>query len=77
GGAKVITIRYANGGATARAGVLKVNGVAQAISFPATGGWTNWASMTVTVTLAGGTGNVLRFESNGQDLANIDEVTVP
>lgn len=77
GGAKAITIRYANGGPTPRTGVLKVNGVAQALTFKITGSWTAWTTMTATVSLAAGSNNTLRFESTGQGLANIDELLVP
>jgi rhamnogalacturonan endolyase len=77
GGAKTITSRFANGGATTLTGVLRVNGVAQAITFPVTGAWTTWSTMNQTVTLAAGMENTLSFESTGQDLALIDELTVP
>ncbi len=77
GGAKTIAIRYANGNPTPRAGVLKVNGVAQPIVFNITGGWGNWKTMTASVNLAGGRDNTLAFESTGQSLGTIDEVTVP
>lgn len=77
GGTKTIVIRHSNGGATARAGILIVNGASQPIIFAPTGGWTNWSTQNVTVNLVNGTTNTVRFESNGQDLANIDELTVP
>ncbi|SFV11205.1 rhamnogalacturonan lyase family protein [Pseudoduganella namucuonensis] len=77
GGAKTITIRYANGNPTPRTGVLRVNGVAQAVTFKITGGWTNWSTATATVNLAAGANNTLRFESTGQGLGNIDELIVP
>jgi hypothetical protein len=77
GGAKTISFRFANGGTAARAGSLLVNGVAQNISFATTGGWTNWTTHNVTVTLSSGSANTIRLESNGADLANIDELTVP
>jgi len=32
--------------------------------------------MTVTVTLNGGTGNTIRLQSTGEDLANQDQMTV-
>lgn len=38
--------------------------------------YTNWTLMDVFVPLNGGATNTLRFESTGQDLANIDEITV-
>jgi hypothetical protein len=74
GGAKTMTIRYANGNPTPRTGVLKVNGVAQSIRFNNTGSWTAWTTMNVPVTLASGSNNTVRFESTGQDLGNIDEI---
>jgi hypothetical protein len=77
GGAKTISVRYANGNPTPRSGVLKVNGVAQRIVFPITGNYNTWGSLQVPVTLAPGMGNMLRFESTGQSLGNIDEVTLP
>ncbi len=77
GGTKTITIRYSNGSAAARTGKLVINGAAQNITFPVTGGWTNWATQDVTVTLKSGIQNTLLFESTGQDLANLDEITLP
>ncbi|WP_229257552.1 rhamnogalacturonan lyase family protein [Duganella callida] len=76
GGVKTVTIRYANGNPTPRTGVLRVNGVAQPITFRITGGWTNWSTATASVTLAKGAVNTLRLESTGQGLGNIDELTV-
>ncbi len=77
GGARTITIRYANGNPTPRTGVLRVNGVAQALSFKITGSWTAWTTMSAVVNLVPGQNNTLRFESTGQGLGNIDELTVP
>ena len=77
GGIKTITIRYANGGPTPRTGVLRVNGVAQSVTFRPAGSWTNWTTMTASVNLAAGQNNTLRFESTGQGLGNIDELMVP
>ncbi|MEG0083609.1 MAG: carbohydrate-binding protein [Massilia sp.] len=72
-----IIIRYAHGSPTARAGVHKVNGLAQLISFAPTGGWTNWFSTSAAVTRAAGGANVLRFEFTGQDLGNVHEIVMP
>jgi galactan endo-1,6-beta-galactosidase len=77
GGAKTISIRYANGSGASRTGALVVNGVSSSITFPATSSWTTWATLNVTVTLANSTTNTIALQSNGQDLANIDQVTVP
>jgi hypothetical protein len=43
---------------------------------PAPASWTNWTTMDVFVNLASGSGNTVRFESSGQDLANIDEIAI-
>lgn len=79
GGSKIITIRFANGAsAGSRTGRLLVNGgAAQNITFTSDLNWTSWRTLNVTVTLAAGTNNTIRIESTGQDLANIDELTVP
>jgi rhamnogalacturonan endolyase len=77
GGVKTISIRYANGNPTPRSGTLKVNGVAQRITFKITGSYNNWTTLELPVSLAPGVNNSLRLESTGQDLANIDEILVP
>ena len=53
-----------------------VNGVAQNITFNPTGSWTTWATQNVTFTFNNGTVNTIRFESNGQDLANVDQIEI-
>lgn len=77
GGSKTISFRHALGATAARTGLLIVNGVAQNITFQPSGAWDTWANHSVTVTLTGGATNTIRLESNGQDLANMDELTVP
>ena len=57
-------------------GRVLVNGVGQNITFNSTGAWTTWATQNVTFTFNNGTVNTIRFESNGQDLANIDQVEI-
>jgi hypothetical protein len=42
-----------------------------------TGSWTTWETMTVNITLNNNATNTIRFTSTGQDLANIDQITVP
>jgi pectate lyase len=76
GGSKTLRIRYALGVTAARTGRLVVNGVATNISFNGTGAWTTWATQNVTVMLNNNTSNVIRFESTGADLANIDQIEV-
>ncbi len=76
GGAATVLVRYALGATASRTGALLVNGVSQPITFAPTGGWPSWATVSVSITLNSGTANTLRFESNGADLGNIDEITV-
>jgi hypothetical protein len=76
GGSHAIRIRYALGATASRTGRVLVNGVAQNITFNPTGAWTTWATQNVTFTFNNGTVNTIRFESNGQDLANIDQVEI-
>ena len=76
GGWKTLRIRFALGVSASRTGRLVVNGVGSNITFSPTGAWTTWALQNVTVTLNNNSTNTIRFESNGQDLANIDQVEV-
>jgi hypothetical protein len=76
GGSKTLRIRYALGATAARTGQLVVNGTTTNITFQPTGAWTTWQNQTATVTLNNNTSNTVRFQSNGQDLANIDEIEI-
>jgi rhamnogalacturonan endolyase len=76
GGAHTVRIRFALGVTASRTGRLLVNGTAQNITFNPTGAWTTWVTQNVAVTLNNGTVNTIRFESNGQDLANVDQVEI-
>lgn len=76
GGTATLEIRYALGATSSRTGALIVNGSSQNITFNPTGSWTAWTTMSLTVPLQSGTSNTIRFESNGQDLGNLDEITV-
>ena len=75
-GTKILRIRYALGGTTARTGQLVVNGTTTSITFNATGAFTTWATKDVSVTLNAGTTNTIQLKSTGADLANIDDLTV-
>ena len=77
GGAKAMRIRYALEGPASRTGNLVVNGVTRTITFPATGAWRTWQTMTVNVTLNNNTSNTIRFASTGQDLCNMDQIAIP
>ena len=76
GGVKTLTIRYANG-VSAMTGQLVVNGGTSVnLTTPTTGSWTTWATMNVSVTLNNNSTNTIALKSNGQDLGNIDEITI-
>jgi hypothetical protein len=76
GGSKTVRFRNALGTSTPRIGRLVINGISQSITFAPTGAWTTWTSKDEVVTLSGGATNTIRLESNGQDLANIDQLEV-
>jgi beta-xylosidase len=76
GGSRTLQIRYALGASGSRTGQLLINGAAQSITFNSTGAWTTWTTMSVAITLNSGSSNTIRFQSNGQDLGNIDQVTI-
>jgi rhamnogalacturonan endolyase len=78
GGAKNLAIRYSLGGGTgSRTGTISVNGVSKNITFTPTFGSSNWANLTVTITLNNNSTNIIVLTSTGSGLANIDEITVP
>jgi Glycoside hydrolase 97/Glycosyl-hydrolase 97 C-terminal, oligomerisation/Carbohydrate binding module (family 6) len=77
GGSKAISFRYANGSSGARTGQLVINGTTTAITFGTTGAWSSWQTQSVTVTLNNSATNTIRLQSNGQDLANVDQLVVP
>jgi len=72
GGPQALLIRYALGAATARTGSLIVNGESRPVSFEPTGSWTSWNTLAVPAELNAGATNTIRFESTGEDLANLD-----
>jgi pectate lyase len=76
GGSKTLRIRFALGVSASRTGRLVVNGAAQTITFNSTGTWSTWQLQNAAVTLNNNATNILRFESTGQDLANIDQIEV-
>ncbi|MEJ7683695.1 MAG: carbohydrate-binding protein [Segetibacter sp.] len=75
-GAVMLRFKYANGDTTDRPLKLEVNGVevASNLSFPATGAWTNWSSVPVTVNLKAGV-NTVRLSAIGYSGPNVDHLT--
>jgi len=77
GGRVGLTFRYANGVSAARPTSVSVNGATQVanLSFPATGAWTTWRTVTTTVTLAAGA-NTIRVTATGAEGGpNLDSLT--
>ncbi len=69
-----VSVRYANGGATARSGIIYVNDVAtgSTVELPITGAWDTWEISTFTIAVQAGK-NDLKFVANSADgLANLD-----
>jgi hypothetical protein len=77
GGTKALAIRYANGATSSRTGNLTVNGTTTTVTFAPTGAWTTWSTLNVNISLNNTSTNTIVFTSTGQDLGNIDEITVP
>jgi rhamnogalacturonan endolyase len=75
GGQYNLIFRYALGN-TDRTGLLIVNGNSQSLTMKGTGDWENWTLDSVLITLETGFGNTIRFESNGSDFGNLDEITI-
>lgn len=76
GGSATLKFRFALGADASRTGVLTINDVDQSITFQPTGAWTTWSQQEVIVSLNTGTANTISLSSNGNDLANIDEMLV-
>jgi len=71
-----LDFRYANGGSTARAMGLSVNGtvVPGGASFARTGSWTAWNSVPVSLSLRAGA-NKVRLVATGQSGPNVDSLS--
>jgi cellulose 1,4-beta-cellobiosidase len=76
GGAGTLSVRYALGITNSRTGQLVINGATNGITFTTSGAWTTWTNKPISLALGAGTTNVIRFQSNGADLGNVDEITV-
>jgi len=76
-GTYTLTFRYANGGTTDRPLAIAVNGttVKSSFSFPPTGAWGTWSTVSTTVSLNAGN-NTIRATAIGQSGGNIDALTV-
>jgi hypothetical protein len=76
GGSKTLVIRYALGKPD-RTGQLVVNGgTPVSLTTPDTGAFTTWVTMNVPITLNNNSTNTIAINTNGNDLGNIDEITI-
>ena len=75
GGTRTLRIRHSLATGT-RTGTLTINGTPQSITFNATGAFSTWLDKDVAVILNSGTSNTIVFAATGQDLANIDEISI-
>jgi hypothetical protein len=76
GGTKTLVIRYALGKPD-RTGQLVVNGGTPVSLLTAdTGSFTNWVTISVPITLNNNSTNTIALNTNGNDLGNIDEITI-
>ncbi|QOJ28819.1 MAG: carbohydrate-binding protein [Ignavibacteriales bacterium] len=71
---ETLTIHYANGGSTRSYSVSHNGSVLGSISFPSTGSWTSWSTVTYQISLVQGV-NRIRFASTTNNTnANIDKL---
>ena len=72
----MVTVYYANGGSTRSLSVSLNDAVVSSLSFPGTGSWSAWSSVTISVSLVSGI-NKLKFTSttNGSN-PNLDRIMV-
>lgn len=75
-GSYSLVIRYANGGTSARPGILAVAGQERTLDFPLTTGWDQWRETTATFTLTPGTHLITLTSSVADGLANVDSLAL-
>jgi alpha-galactosidase len=76
-GPRTVTVRFANGTATARPMAVAVNGAAPVtVSFPPTANWNTWATTELTATLAAGANKVRLTATTANGGPNLDRLSV-
>lgn len=75
GGTYDVTFRYSNGDASPRTGTLTAGQNATEVTFEPTGSWNTWQTTTVGLNVPSGE-TTLRLEPNGDDVGQIDYVTL-
>jgi aryl-phospho-beta-D-glucosidase BglC (GH1 family) len=75
-GSATISFRYANGGAVDRPAQINLNGtvLANSLSFPVTGTFTDWKTADITLTLVKGMNTVKLISTTAEGLSNIDQI---
>ncbi len=76
-GARAWTVRYTNGGTTDRPLSVRVDGtiVIASVSFPSTGTWTDWRTVTIPLTLTVGS-HTIELRTIGANGGNIDSAAL-
>ncbi|NUR27411.1 MAG: carbohydrate-binding protein [Catenulispora sp.] len=75
-GAYSVSFRYSNGTTTARPMDLTVNGATVNRSFPSTGTWDTWQTLSITATLAAGTNTIRATATTANGGPNLDKITI-
>lgn len=77
-GEQLLQIRFANGGASTRPMQLSLNDsiVAESVSFPSTGSWTNWDTLSVSVNLLKGIHRLKLTSTGNEGGPNIDQIEI-
>jgi hypothetical protein len=74
-GSATVVVRFANGGTAGRAADVLVNGTkVQSASFGVTGGWSEWASTTLAISLPAGSSTIQFSPTTPDGLPNIDSI---
>ncbi len=77
GPATSLAVRFANGTTTTRPMALTVDGAAAGtMSFPGTGAWTTWATVTVPLSLAAGAHSIRLTATTSDGGPNLDRLTL-
>ncbi|MEU6785926.1 glycoside hydrolase family 88 protein [Nonomuraea angiospora] len=75
-GPVTLALRYANGTAADRPMTVTAGGTGTTLSFPGTGAWTTWRTVTVRVTLAAGANAVKATATTANGGPNLDSLSV-
>ena len=72
----IITVYFANGGSSRSLSVSLNDVVVSSLSFPSTGSWTNWSSVTISVPLTAGINRVKFLSTTNGTNPNLDRIMV-